>query len=181
MAEDLKRRLRAALKHEEDDYDMPERSQVRKSLSAVLDHLRVCGLDLELRAPLIHLYSALEDISEGRTNPLLEPAKMETGTSKKKTFDTLQWSMAAAAVTILMNEEKCDLTTAIKHVARPMGLETEQLKEFRKNVMKGKTSESARSNYDRFISDRRHYKDLPAKDFVEIMISKGRALSLQKG
>lgn len=181
MTEELKRRLRAALSREADDEDTPERSKVRKALSAVMDHLRDCDIDLELRAPLMHLYAALEDVSEGRTNPLLEPAQMRVGTSKKKTLDALQWSMASAAVTILINEEKNDLATAVKHVARAIGLDPEQLKEFRKNVMKGRSPESARNNYDSFLADRHRYKELPAKDFVDVMISRGRALSPQKG
>lgn len=144
---------------------------------AVIDHLRQAGLETELTAPLSNLYFALLDTSEGRSNPLLERSAMETGASKKLVMDTLQWSMAAAAVTVLKEEAKWGLTTALAHVARRMRFDTEQLKEYRKNIMKGRSPEGARTNYDSFvIADRRKYKDISAEDFVDIMLTKGQAL-----
>jgi hypothetical protein len=152
---------------------------IAETLTAVVDFLRDAGIETELTAPMSNLYFALLDAKEGRSNPLIEREAMETGTSKKLVFETLQWSMAAAAVTVLKDEAKWGLTTAVAHVARRMGFETEQLKEFRKNLMKGKGPAGARQNYDNFVvHDRRTYHDLTPEVFVDVMLMKGRALKI---
>jgi hypothetical protein len=139
--------LKAAQTPEPEDDDPPARTRVRKTLQAVILHLMKEGVPLELCAPLHHLDMALADISEGRFNWLLEPATMKPGTAKKRSHETLQWATAAAAVTVLKDVAKMNLTVALKEAAKAVGTEERKLAEFRKNLSKGRASDDARQQY----------------------------------
>jgi hypothetical protein len=174
--ENLRRRLAAAFVSADDDNDTPERARARKGLAAVLDYLRAAGIEADLRADLLHLYAALEDIAAGRSNSLLERATMPKGTPKKKSFETSHETMAAAAVTIL-KREGWKLDEATSYVARELGMSSQALADFRKEITKGKNKGSqVRDGHDWWLAHRKGTPELNAKEYVAVMMGVGRKI-----
>ncbi|RUW53748.1 hypothetical protein [Mesorhizobium sp. M8A.F.Ca.ET.021.01.1.1] len=177
--EALRRRLAAALVAEGDDNDTPERARVRKGLGAVLDFLRDADIDVSLRADLHRLYAALEDISQGRTNALLEPAGMQPGTPKKKSFDANHETMAAAAVTILKNDG-WKLDDALGYVSAALRLDRGALADYRKNLTSRKIRGIHADSYAQWLNDRKAYPHRSAVEHVAVMIEIGKKFTPAK-
>jgi len=172
----LRERLRAALICEDDDNDTPERARVRKSLSAVLDHLRDIGIERELRADLHQLYCSLEDVSVGRNSDLLKPTTMQDGTPKKPSFITSQDAMAAAAVSML-KDDGWTLDNALSFVARPLQLDKRSLRDFRKNLTSKKSiGTPRREEYDYWMTERAKAAGLSTVGIVNDMLKIGKSL-----
>lgn len=167
----------ASIKAEDDDFDPePERATIRKTLAAVMDYLRDTGMELELRAPLLHLYAALEDVSLGRENKLFKPATMVPGTPKKKSLDSDRQTMAAAAVTIL-KDGGSSVDEALSYVASKLDLDKKELANYRKNLTGKKLLVKATDSYAGWLHDRKTYPNRTAKEHVAIMMRTGRKIA----
>lgn len=176
--------LQAARLPEPDDNDTEARARIRKSLAAVMNFLRTEGIAMDLRAPFQHLYAALEDISQGRSNELLEPATMniKNGTPKKRTFDQVEMAMAAAAVSILREDGGWTLNRAVRTVAGELSMHPPALSEFRKNIGKRRAPAQVLEEYTKWRLDRQQkYPELSPEAYVKTMMETARALTQKKG
>ncbi|APH74096.1 hypothetical protein [Aquibium oceanicum] len=174
---ELVRKLEAAQSRENDDTDDEERRLVRKSLGAVYEFLADAGVDRRLRAPLHHLYSALEDVSEGRNNSLFTLANAERR-STKKAFSASHDTMAAAAITILSEAPGWTLDKSATYVSRALGMDKKSLIHYRGNVKRKKGE--LRDAYHEWLRDRSRYPELSAEEHVRVMLETARSLSLNK-
>lgn len=172
--------LEVAQVAEDDDRDTPERACVRKSLAGVMDYLRATGVPTRLRAPFQHLYAALDDIAEGRSNELLTPAPMtvQAGVPKKRSFERMEMAAASAAVTILKQDVGMSLKVAVARVARVIDVQPSTLAEYRKNITAGRVSQDVRDSYDDWRQMRRRdYPNMTPAEFVDRMLQTAGDLS----
>ncbi|TPM33890.1 hypothetical protein FJ955_03925 [Mesorhizobium sp. B2-2-2] len=164
-----------------DDIENLPRAVVLEAVDAVHRYLLNIGVEDRLRAPLLHLIGAMQDLEQGRKNPMLAPGPYtETGQVSRQ-LDVAEYAMAAAAVTIMAQQPGVSTEKALSDIARAIGTETKVLREFRKNIGKGRANKDAIREYDEWRTIRRRYKEIPASDFVDIMMDKAKRLQLQKG
>lgn len=173
--ETLKRSLAATLVREDDDQDTVERARVRKALAALQNYLREVGIPLELRADIHKLAAALEDVARGRTNELLTPAKALPDTPKKKSFEASHETMAAAALTILV-QAGWKLDSALSYVATGLRLNRKALGDYRKNLTGRKIKGEALDHYYEWLRDGDRYS-LSPMEHVKMMIETGSKYS----
>jgi hypothetical protein len=151
----LQEQLKKALelfdaKPQEDDAN-PQRDGAMEALGAVNRYLREVGV--EARLPLFALLGALDDASNGRKNPILTPAKFKG--PRKLIHDAMQMITASAAITLFVQDDGWEFSTALKEAAKAAGVGCETLKTYRKNLTSGKAAKEATKHYWERISESR--------------------------
>jgi hypothetical protein len=134
------------------DEDNPKRAGAKAALGAILDYLRAKG-HFVLYPPLVALLGALDDADAGRRNPLITPANYRGG-SKMRALDAINMANAAAAATIL-KDAGWPLDKALKEAAKVLGKDHKRLREFRKNLLKGRAPELSKEEYHRSLQQAR--------------------------
>jgi hypothetical protein len=128
------------------------RTATRAALMAVIQHLRSCGVSAKLWKPLHALWCGLADMDRGISNDLVDRLPYKRGT-QKTIQETLDWAVPAAKVTRL-TEGKTPAAVALKTAAKAHGLDSNKLREFRKNIQRGHASPRAQKYYNWFLQDR---------------------------
>ncbi|MER9816485.1 hypothetical protein [Mesorhizobium sp. M0129] len=174
--------LEAARNLKGDEIENLQRSVALHALDAAHRYFASIGVEDRLRAPFLHLIGAIQDIEQRRTNPMLSPGPFHEANSQHRTrqLDTAEFVMAAFAVTVL-SDSGTPTAQALEEMAAVIGTTKDKLREFRKNIGKGRATEDAKREHAEWRAIRRQYKDMAPADFVKIMKEKGRTLHLQKG
>ncbi|RWN11467.1 hypothetical protein [Mesorhizobium sp.] len=164
-----------------DEIENPPRSVAIEALDAVHRYLRDIGVEDHLRAPLMHLLGAMQDLEQGRTNPILAPGPYSPTKQHTRQLDTAEFVMASYAVTLMSEQPGVSTDRALDEMSAVIGTDKNTLREFRKNLGKGRATEAATRELSEWRAIRRNYRDMPVAEFVAIMKDKGRRLHLQKG
>ncbi|MER9936148.1 hypothetical protein [Mesorhizobium sp. M0088] len=174
--------LEAARNLQGDDMENVQRSVALHALDAAHRYFAAIGVEDLLRAPFLHLIGAIQDIEQRRTNPLLSPGPFHEAQNAQRTrqLDTAEFVMAAFAVTVL-SDGGTPTDKALEEMAAVIGTTKDRLREFRKNIGKGRASEDAKREYAEWRATRRRFKEMSADKFVETMKDKAKRLHLQKG
>ncbi|MCV3239668.1 hypothetical protein [Mesorhizobium sp. ZC-5] len=132
------------------------------ALDVVNSFLLAAGIDMKARLPLLELQAALADISEGRTNPILEKAAFESGTSSRPIFEQQHMPLVAALVT-LAKEEGMALGEAARYVASRFNQDTQKLLNYRKNLLSRKISAQ---EFETYVHWRLEFRAQPVKKLI---------------
>ncbi|TIL43419.1 hypothetical protein [Mesorhizobium sp.] len=175
--------LEAARNLEGDEIENLQRTVALHALDAAHRYFAAIGVEDRLRAPFLHLMGAIQDIEHRRTNPMLSPGPFHEADSQHRTrqLDTAEFVMASYAVTLMSEQPKVSTDKALEEMAAAIGTDKKTLREFRKNLGRGRATEAAMRELGEWRVVRRNYKEMPVTDFVAIMKDKAKRLHLQKG
>ncbi|ESZ31252.1 hypothetical protein [Mesorhizobium sp. L2C067A000] len=173
--------LEAARAIKADDVENLPRATVVHAVDAAHRYLASIGIEDRLRAPLLHLLGALQDLEQGRTNPILAAGPYTPTKQHTRQIDTAEFVMASYAVTIMSEQPNVSTDKALEEMAAVIGTEKKTLREFRKNISKGRATDEAKREYAEWRTIRRQFKEMPADKFVEAMKDKAKRLRFQKG
>lgn len=165
------------------DIENLQRTVALHALDAAHRYFKAIGIEDRLRAPFMHLIGAMQDIEKRRVNPMLSPGPFvePKGEHKTRQLDTAEFVMASYAVTVMSDAKMKSTDEALDEMAGVIGTTKNKLREFRKNLGRGRATDDAKREFAEWRAIRRQYKDMPAAEFIKVMKEKGKSLHLQKG
>jgi hypothetical protein len=149
LAPDAVKNLIADLEQAQKKYDKDPRWGTRLALLAVFFFVQRLE-DREnslLGMPLADLLCALLDVDSGVSNKLLDRLPRTKGADRMGLATASRLALAAAQVSLMVKGYGAPPGAAIDKVARDYGLDKAKLREFLKNIRRGRAPKRAQEHY----------------------------------
>jgi hypothetical protein len=149
LAPDAVKNLIADLEQAQKEYDKDLRRGTRLALIAVLLFVQRLE-DREhslLGMPLADLLCALLDVDSGVSNKILDRLPRTKGADRMEHRTATELATAAARVSLLVKGYEAQPSAAIDKIARDYRLDKAKLREFLKNIRRGRAPKRAQEHY----------------------------------
>ena len=170
--------MNSALKHHCDTMDETPLLSSLDSLNLASLYLKETGIKPDVLKPLIALYDALDDLSRGVKNPLLDISSTERGVPRnpgKRQNRSYAYNMAMAAAAVTLSGRGY-MKEATVRAANRIGVNRKDLKAFRRDISSGRIKDQwsntlYKMHVDQCKADSPEEKRLFSKGIIEDLLS----------